>query len=411
MKATRYFSSYIDAYNYYPNGVPSTEIAIVGDSSYILVSTDNANNGNTTFYDAGMTNDQIVGNMVDTAYATGTAYGEAIGYTAGHAAGYSEGYAYGYTEGEASGGGVTLDDDYFCVEFFDGNSNTPLTSRATTLKLTFDTSGTSADSFDINNFQYSFDKENWTDITFDEDVCTISTSTSNGNKVYLKGYAKSNKIETLRIGDSCSDGNDSMKVSGNLLSLFYGENYSVYEDYLISSTPVACKWLFAQCNVKDASGLVMPSYVTNNSFEYMFYKCSFLTSAPALPATTLANDCYTYMFCQCTSLTTAPELPATTLAEYCYYRMFYGCTSLTASPVLSATTLASGCYGLMFTNCTALTSITCLATDITAEDCLSNWVMNVAASGIFYKNSSMTGWSTGISGVPSGWIIENYVAA
>ena len=104
MKHTRYFSTYLDAYNYYPNGVPSTEIALVGDASYIFVSTDNTYSGNTTFFDAGMTNDQIVDTMTEAAYTNG--------YTSGYDGGYSYGYSYGYTEGEAEGYDDGYDEGY-----------------------------------------------------------------------------------------------------------------------------------------------------------------------------------------------------------------------------------------------------------------------------------------------------------
>lgn len=119
MKSTRYFDDYQSAYNYYGgNVVPSTEIALIGNGSYIFVSSDNAVSGNQQYFDASMTNDEIVDTMTYTAYnngvAYGTTYGEAIGYTTGHTAGYSEGYSYGYsygyTEGQAQGGGMTLTD-------------------------------------------------------------------------------------------------------------------------------------------------------------------------------------------------------------------------------------------------------------------------------------------------------------
>ena len=120
MKSTRYFDDYQSAYNYYGgNVVPSTEIALIGNGSCIFVSSDNAVSGNQQYFDASMTNDEIVDTMTYTAYnngvAYGTTYGEAIGYTTGHTAGYSEGYSYGYsygyTEGQAAGGGsMSLED-------------------------------------------------------------------------------------------------------------------------------------------------------------------------------------------------------------------------------------------------------------------------------------------------------------
>ena len=111
------------------------------------------------------------------------------------------------------------------------------------------------------------------------------------------------------------------------------------------------------------------------------------------------------MFQNCTSLTTAPELLATTLANGCYSGMFSYCRSLTTAPELPATTLANGCYSYMFKDCTSLSSIKCFATNISATDCTDNWVDNVASSGTFTKAASMTSWTEGDNGIPSGWTV------
>ena len=137
----------------------------------------------------------------------------------------------------------------------------------------------------------------------------------------------------------------------------------------------------------------------------MFYNCTSLTQAPALHATTLADWCCAFMFYGCTSLTQAPELPATELAQYCYNQMFLGCTSLTQAPVLPATTLVAYCYQFMFYNCSNLSYVKSLATNITATNAIYQWLNNVAATGTFVKPYGV-GYQTGISGIPSGWTVE-----
>ncbi|MBP5402016.1 MAG: hypothetical protein J6Y36_02535 [Treponema sp.] len=99
-------------------------------------------------------------------------------------------------------------------------------------------------------------------------------------------------------------------------------------------------------------------------------------------------------------------LPATTLAQSCYVQMFSFCTSLTQAPVLPATTLAEGCYFQMFYGCTSLNKVTCLATDLSAAGCTFEWLYGVASSGTFTKASGAD-WSSGESGIPSGWTIKN----
>ena len=223
-------------------------------------------------------------------------------------------------------------------------------------------------------------------------------------------------------------------AQGNPTSLLYGEDFIGQTS--LSGKDFACYGLFSGCTGLTSAENISLQATTLVEYCYlnMFLACTSLTTPPKLPATTLANGCYNSMFKGCTSLTTAPELPATTLAEGCYNGMFLSCTSLTTAPVLSATTLANYCYGYMFNDCTSLTTapslpatiltnscysnmfsgctnlnkITCLATDISASGCTNGWVNGVAATGTFTKADSMTGWTTGNNGIPSGWTVEDY---
>ena len=87
--------------------------------------------------------------------------------------------------------------------------------------------------------------------------------------------------------------------------------------------------------------------------------------------------------------------------------MFDGCISLTTAPELPATTLVYQCYNDMFQNCTSLNYIKCLATNI-PSNCTGFWTHNVALSGTFVKDPSMTSWTTGVNGIPSGWTVTDY---
>ena len=189
--------------------------------------------------------------------------------------------------------------------------------------------------------------------------------------------------------------------------------------------------MFRECTSLITAPELPATSLVDYCYSAMFENCASLTIAPALPATTLADNCYYAMFLGCTSLTTAPALPATSLTDYCYSSMFGGCTSLTNAPsILPATTLASSCYSGMFQGCTSLTTapelpapnlvincyqnmfyncsslnyIKCLGYYITDYNG-SNWVYGVASTGTFVKNPEMTSWTTGDSGVPSGWTV------
>ena len=167
------------------------------------------------------------------------------------------------------------------------------------------------------------------------------------------------------------------------------------------------KSMFYGCTALTAAPELPATTLADSCYRYMFNGCTALTIAPTvLPATTLADSCYSNMFYG-TNLTVAPELPATTLVESCYSCMFWNCTNLTTAPELPATTLKDFCYGSMFRGCTKLNYIKMLATDISAKNCSSNWVSGVASAGTFVKNPNMTTLSTGASGIPSGWTVED----
>ena len=167
-----------------------------------------------------------------------------------------------------------------------------------------------------------------------------------------------------------------------------------------------CTALTNSCNINFT--------VSNSSVQYsnMFRGCTSLKNIGTIAITSFTgggkNDMEA-MFRGCTSLTTIPSglLKATTLKNGCYKSMFMDCTSLVTAPDLPATTLAQNCYSDMFKGCSNLNYIKCLATNISAANCTSNWVNGVAATGTFVKNASMTGWTTGVNGIPSDWTVQD----
>jgi hypothetical protein len=168
--------------------------------------------------------------------------------------------------------------------------------------------------------------------------------------------------------------------------------------------------MFLACTRLTVAPALPATTLADYCYTSMFQDCSSLTIAPVLSATTLAEGCCLEMFKACTSLTTVPAtLPATTLASSCYQQMFFRCTSLTNAPALPAPTLAGHCYVQMFAECSSLSTVTCLATSISGTD-IYRWLYGVAANGTFTKTSGMTSWGTGISGIPSGWTVKDYIA-
>ncbi len=306
---------------------------------------------------------------------------------------------------------------------------------------------------------YSINNGEWTEITSDTGTAAPSISVNAGDEVRLKGnnlsYADYQIWNTLK-------GSAMFNINGNVMSLIYGDNYKNNREFDYAGDRPLSK-IFSGSRVIDASNLILPAdnlgrvgeeYLGMFSgctslisapelpatkagqacYESMFEGCTSLTTAPELhietilggryrvcanmfngctslvnapelPATTVTNNYYSNMFQGCTSLTTAPELPATTLANNCYSNMFQGCTSLTTAPELPATTLVNECYRHMFANCTSLNYIKCLATDISANSCTLGWANSVPSTGTFVKNPNMNSWTTGVSGIPSGWTV------
>ena len=214
------------------------------------------------------------------------------------------------------------------------------------------TSGTfnfTNDNSEDGYLQYSLDDgETWS-----EEYGSIEDLSLNANdKLLIKG--------NITLDDGASDGNyvsytGDFNVYGNIMSLVYGDNFA------------------------NQTSLAGKDYI----FAYLFSNNETLLSAENL------------------------ILPATTLTDFCYFCMFHGCSSLTTAPELPATTLAESCYYGMFEDCISLNYIKCLATDISSEYCTGNWVSGVAANGTFTKADSMTDWTTGVDGIPSGWTVQD----
>ena len=201
------------------------------------------------------------------------------------------------------------------------------------------------------------------------------------------------------------------KVYGNIMSLINSTGFSACTT-LESAYTFA--HLFEDTYVVDADQLILPATtLTNNCYYKMFKDCVRLEDALdyGLPASTAASECYYSMFEGCTNLNAGPSMyNLRTLAYGCCAYMYCGCTSMYGlNDFLRPLTLVERCYNHMFYGCSSMDGLTCLATDISATECTNQWVEGVAASGYFYKNPNMSSWTTGVSGIPSGWEVFNEV--
>lgn len=321
--------------------------------------------------------------------------------------------------------------------------------------FSFETIDSGTFSFIGNSISYSLDSgSTWSTLSCGSNTPTVSA----GSKIMWKASGLTPSSED-GIGRFASSGR--FNVEGNVMSLLYGDDYDrgtsldgknyafthlfsgntnlvSAEDLLLPADElvIGCyRGMFYKCTSLTAAPELPATKLHSNCYSSMFQNCSSLTTAPSLiasipswtvqcysqmfmnctglttppqlPSTTLGRGCYENMFDNCKNLTTAPSLQATTLSVNCYRGMFYDCKKLTTAPELLATTLAEKCYYQMFKRCTLLNSITCLATDISADDCTWEWVNGVASSGTFTKAASMSSWTIGEDGIPSGWSVQS----
>lgn len=187
----------------------------------------------------------------------------------------------------------------------------------------------------------------------------ISTTTIDnlkaGDKVQFYGIGTSNKTYGDSPEVSISGGTATVKVYGNVMSLF------------------------------DEDGFATNSTLPDAEFELygLFKNNTTLTDASGL------------------------LLPATELKYGCYQEMFNGCSNLEAGPVLPAPTLYVNCYSSMFYVCSKLASVTCLATSgINTNGSTENWLNGAGtnATGTKTVTADPTAtWPRDVHGIPSGW--------
>ena len=251
--------------------------------------------------------------------------------------------------------------------------------------------------------EYSTDGEEWIEVSSTYAQTTI-LEMQVGDVVYLRGNntAYTNYYDGLTYCNRIVSGDGLIvNISGNIMSLIQKigfENLTQLTDSYTFTT------LFYSLKINDANNLVLPATtLTSHCYDRMFQD-SGMKKAPILTATTLADWCYRAMFKGC-DLIEAPALPATVLTERCYESMFASNHNLIAAPELPVATLVEGCYNSMFSGCNSLYYIKCLATDISATNCTLGWVNNVSPTGTFVCPDPSV-WTTGASGIPSGWTVE-----
>lgn len=229
----------------------------------------------------------------------------------------------------------------------------------------------------------------------------------------------------LRSADFSQYNNYWVKMSGvgnaAYAGMFYGNSQMtsapslpVPEDGVIPNVCYAN--MFNKCTLlSDISNLqnLFANGVTlgSSSMLQMFYQCTKITSTPTIKINNFAGvSACEGMFYGCTALTTnnitlADDCNTTTS---CMKQMFFQCSALTSIPVLTPKVIAESAYLSLVAGAKKINYIKCLATDISAENATYNWVADVASSGKFVRPAASADiWTSGVSGIPSGWTVTN----
>jgi len=175
-------------------------------------------------------------------------------------------------------------------------------------------------------------------------------------------------------------------IYGNTMSLIYGDFFMDKTAFKSGSTDVF------------------------NELFNVYFECNGIYSHPTrdliLPATSLVRCCYRRMFAW-TNISRAPELPFTGTAWESCEEMFKNCRGITSAPDLLSSGIAYGAYDRMFSGCTNLNYVKCLGTVRSfSNEGTNGWLANVASTGTFVKKANSTIWTSGTSGIPSGWTVQ-----
>lgn len=172
-----------------------------------------------------------------------------------------------------------------------------------------------------------------------------------------------------------------IEIYGNIMSLKYGDDFLSQSSYSIGG------WVWQR---------VFASITGLTSAENVYF-----------PGNTIySNYACEYMFTRCTNLVKAPKTmtyDTDTLGSRCFDYAFYGCTKLETGPELLKTNVTNNAYRLMFCDCSKLNYVKCLISSPNTKH-QYNWMSGVASTGTFVKKTGVT-WTSGISGIPSGWTV------
>jgi hypothetical protein len=287
------------------------------------------------------------------------------------------------------------------------------------------------------NLEYSLDKTTWNNYDMSNKPTVIVPA---GGYIYLRGVNTGVTFNSdLHFGFSFEDFGISQPFStgGDIRTLLNYQDvnsvtkipdYAFYDVFRSGGNITSCTWdmsgitevgangfdsCFDGCsNLTTAPDFSNVTSIGAKGFNACFNGCSNLTTTPDFSnVTSIEYASFNYCFTQCSSLTIPPDFSKITGAKFTSFNScFYKCIKLTTAPDFSnITSLEGGSTFLScFKGCSSLNLVT--APNITTWDnnYFTDWLVNVASSGVVRKPAKLTIPTDSTSGVPTGWTTENY---
>lgn len=227
---------------------------------------------------------------------------------------------------------------------------------------------------------------------------------------------------------------DNLDLSGDLMTLIdsTGQTHTMVDNYcfaylfnnfstlttddlILSSTNISEYGLystFSGCsNIANPLDLSTVTEISDYGMEYTFYECYSMTTPPDFSNISNIGIGSLYKcFMDCRSLSTGPdftlltEIPVDALSQ-CFVR----CYGLVRGADLSnVTRVGSSGLSLTYAQCGSIREV--ITPNITTWDTniFSDWLYDVAESGVIFKPSALEIPTDSESGVPTGWTTQNY---
>lgn len=260
--------------------------------------------------------------------------------------------------------------------------------------LTVETEGT-----DATDVEYSLDGTTWTS--------SKPQIPANG-KVYIRAHAYQWHQDGSDFAHIYS--NNDFNVAGNVMSLFYGSNFTGNETTFPNDSEHSMRllYMFLNCTgLVDAGNLILPALsLRTHDYFYTFSGCTNLIAAPAVPdAAVNGEEVLRGMYKGCSSLALAPEILISTTTGYNgFLEMFQG----TAIESITFHVQNIRDYGLnwMWQGNHAISEITFANPNFEwDEDNAGGWMYDAGAqTGVIYKPAGVSITPTDSeNGLPVGW--------